>query len=319
MRIVIPGGTGQLGHVLQRSFEARGHHVAILGRSVADPALRWDGRTDGPWMDVIDGADAVIQLTGRSVNCRYNWTNLNDMMNSRVDSALAVGRAIAAAHNPPRVWIQASTGTIYADTRGAPHDEATGQLGGHEAHVPAYWGYSVNIARAWEMALAHSNTPHTRKVAMRLGFVMSPDPGGVFDWLMWIVRHGLGGRFYGGGQSVSFLYDEDLLAALRFLLAREDLEGPVNLAAPEPVTNAEFMATLRRAAGVPFGLPVLPGMAELGAVFLGTDVELMRKSRRFVPRKLLDAGFEFTAHDWADAAPRLVARWEQLRESALAA
>jgi len=309
MRIVIPGGTGQLGRVLARWFEHQGHEVTIIGRSVADPALRWDARTDGPWMDAFDGADAVINLTGRTVNCRYHWANLNEMMRSRIDSTEAVGRAIAAASDPPGVWLQASTATIYAHNLGEPFGEHDGVIGGREPDVPAYWSYSVHIARAWELALGAARTPHTRRVALRTGFMMSPDPGGIFDVLMWMVRRGIGGPFYGGEQYVSWLYDEDLFRIVRFLLERDDLEGPVNLTAPEPLTNRSFMGVLRRAAGVPVGLPVLPGMAELGARFLSTDVELMRKSRRVVPQRLEEAGYRFVMRDWATAAPRLVQRW----------
>ena len=313
MRIVITGGTGQLGTVLARFFRGEGHEVAVVGRSVADPALRWDGRSEGPWVQAIDGADAVINLAGRTVNCRYTWPNLNEMMRSRLDSAMAVGQAIAAAAKPPKVWLQASTATIYAHTHGPAHTEATGVLGGGEPDVPAYWTYSVHIAKAWELALAAANTPHTRRVALRTGFAMSPDPGGVFDVLMWLTRRGLGGTFYGGKQYVSWIHDDDLTAMIAFLLEHDGIEGPVNLTAPEPLTNGAFMAILRQAAGVPFGLPVLPGMAELGAVFLKTDVELMRKSRRVVPQKLMDAGYSVRMPTWEQAAPDLVRRWASMR------
>lgn len=308
MKVVIPGGTGQIGGFLARWFRGRGDEVVILGRSVPEPHLRWDARSDGPWFDAIDGADLVINMTGRTVNCRYHWANLNEMMRSRIDSCLAVGRAIAAASRPPKLWLQGSTATIYAHNLGEPFDE-NGPFGGDEPDVPAYWGYSVHIARAWELALAASPTPNTRKIALRTGFTMSPDPGGIFDVLMWLVRRGLGGPFYGGDQYVSWLYDEDMVRICAFLMDRDDLEGPVNLTAPTPIRNAPFMAALRRAAGVPVGVPVPPGIAELGAVFLGTDVELMRKSRRVVPRKLLDAGFVFTQTDWEPCAEALVRRW----------
>ncbi|MEQ1506577.1 MAG: DUF1731 domain-containing protein [Myxococcota bacterium] len=319
MRIVIPGGTGQLGTILQRELRARGHDVAVLGRRVADPALRWDGRSPGRWWDAIDGADAVVNLTGRSVSCRYRWENLAEMMSSRVESTIAVGQAIAAARRPPAVWLQASTASIYAHTLGAPHDEATGVLGGHEPGVPAYWAYSVAIARAWELALQAAPTPRTRRVALRTGFVMSPDAGGVFDWLVWLAERGLGGPFCGGRQRVSFLTDLDLGRAVAFLLDHESLEGPVNLTAPHPVPNGELMATLRAALGIRFALPILPPMARLGAVMLGTDVELMLKSRRVIPGKLLEAGFGFALPRWDDAAPHLVDRIRARRAAGEAA
>ena len=307
MRIVIPGGTGQLGQVLARALTHDGHDVDVIGRRVADPALRWDGRSDGAWMASIDGADAVINLTGRSVNCRYHWRNLRDMMQSRVDSCEAIGRAIQQARRPPAVWLQASTASIYAHTHGTPHDES-GVLGGRVAGTPAYWSYSVAIARTWELALAAADTPHTRKVALRTGFTMSPDRGGIFDWLCWLTRIGFGGRFIGGDQYVSWLHDADLIGAIRFLLTH-DIAGPVNLTAPEPVQNGPFMRRLREALGVPVGLPIPRVAARAGAVVLGTDIELMEKSRRVVPRRLLDAGYRFAQPDWGPAARDLAERW----------
>ncbi|MBX2799554.1 MAG: DUF1731 domain-containing protein [Myxococcales bacterium] len=309
MRIVIPGGSGQLGQVMVRGLTERGHDVAVIGRHTDDPALRWDGHSDGPWFAAIDGADAVVNLAGRSVSCRYHWRNLNEMMQSRIDSATAVGRAIAAARTPPPVWLQASTASIYAHTHGPAHDEQHGILGGTEPDVPAYWGYSVSIARAWEMCLHQADTPQTRKVAMRLGFTMSPDPGGVFDWLMWMVRRGLGGPFYGGDQFVSWLHGDDLVRAVLFLLETPEIEGPVNLTAPTPLANRDFMQTLRKHAGAPLGLPVLPGMAEIGAWLIDTDVELLRKSRRVVPGRLTTAGFQFSHPTWGSAARDLVRSW----------
>lgn len=312
MRIVIPGGSGQVGQVLARGLRARGHTVQIIGRSVADPALRWDGRTPGPWCEAIDGADAVISLAGRSVSCRYHWANLNEMFASRVDSALAVGDAIARAARPPKVWIQASTASIYRHSTHTPAVDG-GPLGRTDsatvAGTPDYWAYSMHIARAWELALAAVPTPHTRKVALRLGFTMSPDPGGIFDWLMWLVRWGLGGPFVGGEQYVGWIGDRDLVRAVCFLIERDDLAGPVNLTAPTPLPNRAFMATLRRAAGVSWGLPIARWMARIGAVFLDTDIELMEKSRRVLPQRLLDAGFVFEQPTWEQAAPDLHDRW----------
>ncbi len=309
MRVVMPGGTGQIGMFIAGWLRSQGHTVQVIGRSVEDPALRWDGRTLGPWADAIDGADAVVNLAGRTVNCRYHWRNLNQMMNSRVESAMVLGEAIARAKHPPRVWLQASTATIYAHTFGEPHTEADGVLGSHTPGRPPYWTYSVNIARSWELAMRQADTPHTRRVAMRFGFAMSPDPGGIFDWLMWLVNRGLGGPFYGGQQYVSWIVDIDLARAIGLLLEADHVDGVVNLTAPEPVPNRDFMRALRHAAGVPVGIPVVPGMAELGALMLGTDVELMRKSRRVVPARLTQEGFAFEHPSWPDAAVDLVKRW----------
>ncbi|MCB9680586.1 MAG: DUF1731 domain-containing protein [Alphaproteobacteria bacterium] len=308
MRIVLPGGSGQVGGILQRGLRAQGHEVQVIGRGASDPSLRWDGRTPGAWWEVIDGADAVIQLTGQSVNCRYTWPNLNAMMASRVDSALAVGHAIAGVRHPPPVWLQASTASIYTHSVDVVQDEDHGRTDPIDPHAPAYWAFSIHIARAWELALASVPTPATRKVAMRLGFTMSPDKGGIFDWLVWLVAHGLGGPFCGGRQYVSWIADVDLVRAVSCMLHDPGLVGPVNVTAPEPIPNAALMAQLRDALGVRFGLPITPWMAEVGAVFLKTDTELMQKSRRVVPRRLLDAGMTFALPRWEDAAVDLVRR-----------
>lgn len=309
MRVVIFGGTGQLGSFLTRWLREQGHTVQVVGRRVEDPALRWDGRSDGEWMAVVEGADAVVNLAGRSVNCRYNWPNLNEMMQSRTDSCAAVGRAIAKAENPPPVWIQASTATIYAHTLTELWDEERGVLGGREAGVPAYWAYSVAIARAWEYALQAANTPKTRKVAIRTGFTMSPDKGGVFDVLARLASVGFGGPLAGGRQSISWIGDEDFVRAIVHCIEHEALEGPVNLTTPEPVSNRAFMEQLVKDTGGWLAFPIAKWMAWIGAIGLRTDIELMVKSRRAVPKKLLDSGFRFVNPSWEETCPVLVARW----------
>lgn len=304
MKIVIPGGTGQVGGVLRRALTAAGHEVVIISRS---SGMRWDGRTLGPWAAEIDGADAVVNLAGRSVSCRYTKENLDEMMRSRVDSARVVGEAIARATKPPKVWLQMSTATIYAHRFDAPNDETTGIIGGDEPDVPGYWEFSVRIARNWEAELAGADTPHTRKVALRTAMVMSPDRGGVFDYLSWLARLGLGGPVAGGRQFVSWVHDEDFVRAVA-LLIREPVEGAVNIAAPEPLPNKDFMRELRRAWHRPFGLPATKAMAEVGAFALRSDTELLLKSRRVVPRRLQEAGFEFHFPKWREAAQNLVER-----------
>ena len=311
MKVVIPGGSGQVGQVLRRAFEAQGHEVVILSRggSESGPVRKWDGRTLGAWAGELDGADAVINLAGRTVNCRYTEENLAQMMSSRVDSTRVVGEAIAQAAHPPKVWLQMSTATIYAHTLGPAHTEAQGVIGGQEPDVPAYWKRSIDIATAWEATLDAADTPHTRKVALRTAMVMSVDRGGVFDVLAGLTRLGLGGPIGGGRQYVSWIHEHDLVAAVAFLIAREDLSGAFNLASPGPLPQRDFQAQLRSAMGVWLGLPATRWMAELGAVFLRTDTELVLKSRRVVPGRLLDAGFEFQVADWPTAARELVTRW----------
>ncbi|SNS98237.1 hypothetical protein SAMN05216276_10218 [Streptosporangium subroseum] len=309
MKIVIPGGTGQVGAILNRALTAAGHDVVVLTRRpVREREVRWDGETLGPWAQEIDGSDIVINLAGRSVNCRYTAANLRAMMDSRVHSAGVVGEAIAAAVRPPRVWLQMSTATVYSHRFDAPNDEATGVLGGTEFGVPDYWAYSVKIAKAWEQAQARAETPHTRKVAMRSAMVMSPDRGGVFDALLRLARLGLGGPVAGGAQYVSWIHDRDFVRAVDFLAGRDDLDGPVNLAAPVPLPQRTFMRVLRAAWGVAVGLPAAKWMAGLGAFALRSDTELLLKSRRVVPGRLLEAGFTFDHAQWPEAADDLVRR-----------
>jgi uncharacterized protein len=307
VKIVIPGGTGQVGAMLSRALRREGHEVVILTRPSAGPGqVGWDGERLGPWAGEIDGSDVVINLAGRSVNCRYNKTNLTEMMRSRVRSARVVGQAIAAAKRPPRVWLQMSTATIYAHTTGSPNDEATGVIGGEEDGVPGYWAFSVDIARAWERELTDAVVPRTRKVALRAAMVMTPDRGGVFDVLSRLARLGLGGPVAGGTQYVSWIHEEDFTAAVSFIIEQDALMGPVNLAAPEPERQRDLMRELRAAWGVPVGLPATRWMTQLGAFAMRSDTELLLKSRRVVPGLLPAAGFEFRFATWPEAARDLV-------------
>ena len=294
MRIVIPGGSGQVGAILARAFAD--DDVTVIGRG--GPVV-WDGRTLGPWVDAIDGADVVINLAGRSVNCRYNEANRRAIMDSRVDSTCVIGEAIAQAANPPRVWLQSSTATIYAGRYDAPNDERTGIIGD---------GFSVDVAQAWERAAVESCPLATRLVLLRSAMVMSPDRGGVFDVMSWLARLGLGGSVAGGRQYVSWIHDQDFVRAVRFLIERDDLAGAVNLAAPGPLPQREFMRVLRSAWRMPVGLPATKWMAEIGAFAIRSDTELLLKSRRVVPRRLVDAGFSFGYPDWRSSAADLVPR-----------
>lgn len=315
MKIVLAGGSGSLGQVLARSLGQRGHQIVVLSRGsrASSAVVHWDGRTAGPWMRELDGADAVINLAGRSVNCRYTEANRREMMDSRVDSTRAVGLAIQRAERPPRVWLQMSTATIYAHRFDAANDEATGVIGGDEPDAPASWRFSIEIARAWEAALYEASTPATRKVALRSAVVMTTEPGSPFDLLLQMTRLGLGGPIAGGHQFVSWIHACDFARAVEFLLERDDIDGAVNVAAPAPLSQREFMADLREAAGMPVGLPATVWMAALGAFVLRSETELLLKSRRVTPGRLLAAGFQFEEPAWARAAQRLVAEWQRER------
>lgn len=316
MKIIISGGTGQVGTLLARAFHADGHEVVVLSRRPAERPWRtvgWDAETLGSWTSEIDGADAVINLAGRSVNCRYTPANRRAILDSRVHSTRVIGQAIAQTVHPPRVWLQASTATIYAHRYDAPNDEAIGILGGAEPNAPDTWRFSIDVAQAWERAFNEADVPQTRQVTMRSAIMMSPGRGGAFDVLLGLVRHGLGGQSGNGRQYVSWIHDQDFVNAVRWLLAHDETTGPVNLAAPCPLPNAEFMRALRQSWGARFGLPAPAWMLELGAFFLRTETELILKSRRVVPGRLLQQGFTFQFPAWPEACLDLCGRWREER------
>jgi uncharacterized protein (TIGR01777 family) len=330
MKLVIPGGTGQIGGVVARAFGKEGHEVVVLGRTPAaaraarmpGPAqgvartVAWDGATLGEWAREVDGADVVLNLAGRSVNCRYGPANRAAMVDSRVKSTRVVGEAIARAARPPRVWLQASTATIYCHRYDAPNDEATGILGGGEPGAPEKWDFSIEVAKAWERTLAEAATPRTRKVALRSAMTMSPDRGGIFDTLLALVRRGLGGTSGDGRQYVSWIHERDFVRALHWIVDHDDVDGAVNVAAPGPLPNAEFMRELRKAWGAPIGLPASEWMLAIGAVLMRTETELILKSRRVVPGRLLARGFTFEFGEWSAAARDLCDAWRRERRGA---
>jgi uncharacterized protein (TIGR01777 family) len=312
MRVVITGGSGQIGQILARAFQSEGVRVAVVARHVQPapwPTIVWDGLHLGEWSRELDGADVVINLAGRSVNCRYNQANRREIMDSRVVSTRLVGEAIAQASQPPKLWMNASTATIYRHAMDRPMDEVDGEIGGNEPDLPSAWRFSYDVATNWERTFFAAATPHTRKVALRSAITLSPDRGGVFDTLLQLVRLGLGGSNGSGKQYVSWVHDMDFVRAVEFLIGREDLDGCVNIASPNPLPNRDFMAALRGAYGAPIGLPATNWMLEIGAVLLRTETELILKSRRVVPRRLVDAGFAFQFPDWRSAAVDLVQRW----------
>jgi hypothetical protein len=299
--------------ILARAFNKRSDEVVVLSRSQSNAwpwrVVQWNGETLGDWAAEVEGADVVINLAGQSVNCRYTEENRRIITESRVKSTRIVGQAISEANNPPRVWLQASTATLYAHRYDAPNDEKTGIIGGSEANAPDTWRFSIDVVKKWERELNAAATPNTRRVLMRSAIVMSPNKGGPFDMLLRLVRFGLGGRFGDGKEFVSWIHDEDFVRSVDWLIQNEDLAGPVNLAAPNPLPNLEFMQTMRKAWGIPFGLPATEWMLELGAFLLRSETELMLKSRRVIPTRLLQSGFAFQFPTWETAANDLCARW----------
>ena len=317
MKIVIPGGSGQVGTVLARAFHGRGDDVVVLSRTETNAlpwrTVKWDGESLGEWAAEFEGADAIINLAGRSVNCRYTEVNRRIITESRVQSTRIVGQAIAETNNAPRVWLQASTATLYAHRYDAPNDDATGIIGGSEPNAPDTWRFSIDVVKKWEREFNAAATPHTRKVLMRSAIIMNPDQGSPFDMLLRLVRLGLGGTCGDGKQFVSWIHDQDFARAVVWLIQHQELAGPLNLAAPNPLPNAEFMQTLRQAWGMPVGLPATEWMLELGAWLMRSETELILKSRRVIPSRLVESGFTFQFPTWAEAAQDLCDRWRKLR------
>jgi hypothetical protein len=324
---VLPGGSGQVGQALARHFTERGHQVTVLTRgpyTAQWQTVHWDGENIGSWTEYLEGADACINLAGRSVNCRYDATNRQAIYESRISSTRLLGRVIAGLSEPPRVWLNASAATIYrraVDEDGVdlPVDEATGEVGGDEPSgvvegSAERWaerrGFSARVARDWEAAFFAADTPRTRKVALRSAVVLSPAPGNAFAVLSNLVRLGLGGKQGNGRQFMTWIHEADYARAVEFLIERDDLDGPFNMAAPNPLTNREFMAALRWAWDVPNGLPAPSLAIKLGALILRTESELVLQSCRAVPGRLLKAGFEFQFPEWAEAAENLVRLWK---------
>lgn len=293
-KIILAGGSGFLGHTLAAHFLSSGHAVTILTRSPKSAVngireIQWDARLLGDWARELEGAAAVINLTGRSVNCRYHAQNRRLIMESRVCSTRVIGEAIAQCKTPPAVWLNASTATIYQHTFGPAWDEA-----GHICGTPeAKDVFSVHVATEWEKALNEAPTPATRKVAMRAAMVLGGDKNSVFPMLCRLAQFGLGGKMGHGRQFVSWVHQADFCRAVDWLIAREELRGPVNICAPNPLSNAEMMKAFRHVVGMPVGLPAMRWMLEVGAFALRTETELILKSRHVIPRRLIESGFAF--------------------------
>jgi uncharacterized protein (TIGR01777 family) len=306
-RIIIAAGTGFLGRALVAHLQRAGYACVILTRTTnpdsATPEIHWDGRTLGDWTRELEGAHAVINLAGRSVNCRYHEKNRQLILDSRVETTRAIGHAIARYKNPPAVWLNASTATIYKHTFGPAWTE-TGEIG---ATPEAKDAFSITVATAWERTFNEIPTPLTRKVALRAAMVLGTGKNSVFPVLKRLVRLGLGGQVADGRQYLSWIHEADFCRAVEWLITHPEITGPVNLAAPHPLTNADMMKTLRALCGMPFGLPATRWMLEIGTFVLRTQSELVIKSRRVAPQKLLESGFEFRFPTFREAAENLIA------------
>jgi uncharacterized protein len=294
-RIILAGGSGFLGGELTKHFAALGWGVVILTRTPKPRSdqgreVAWDTKSLGDWARELDGAAAVVNLTGRSVDCRYNAKNRREIMESRVNSTRVVGEAIAKCKTPPRVWLNSSTATLYTHTFGKPHDESSQDM---DSAVDAKDAFSVEVAQAWEKTLNEAQTPTTRKVALRTSMVLGLGRNSVFPVLRRLTKFGLGGRQGSGNQFVSWIHVEDFCRAIEWIITHDDLAGPINQCAPDPLPNAAMMKLFREVCRMPIGLPATEWMLEIGAIFLRTETELIFKSRRVVPGRLLASGFEF--------------------------
>lgn len=305
-RLILAGGSGFLGSVLANYFITTGAEIVILTRkphprSDSIREVFWDGVTLGTWSDELEGAWALINLAGVSVNCRYHARNRKLLLDSRLDSTRVLGEAVARCVHPPAVWVNSSTATIYKHTFGPAWNEE-GDIGGCPEAKDVF---SVHIATEWERVFHEAGAPRTRKVALRSAMVLGHARNSVLPNLLRLGRLGLGGSLAGGSQFVSWIHEEDFCRAVEWILDHETLSGPVNIAAPNPVTNAEFMAAIRQVCRASFGLPAPRWLLEIGAVFLRTETELVIKSRRVVPGKLLADGFAFRHPHLLPAIERL--------------
>ncbi len=308
-KIILAGGSGFLGQILAKWFAARNYEVVVLTRSpqarcVVAREVKWNGADLGEWCVELEGALAVINLAGRSVNCRYHERNRREIMDSRIHSTRAVGEAIGRCKLPPRVWMNSSTATIYKHSLARAMDES----GETDATPDAKDAFSVEVAKAWEAAANEVSTPATRKVWLRSAMVLGQGSNSVFPALRRLARFGLGGKMASGEQFVSWIHEEDFCRTIQWLIEHEDVSGVVNLAAPNPIPNREVMEIFRRVCGLPIGLPALLWMLEVGAFFLRTETELIIKSRRVIPKRLEATGFTFQFRTMEEAVREIEAR-----------
>lgn len=278
-KVVLAGGTGFIGQYLEKKFTAMDIDVQIISRQ--SPHIAWDDYQG--IVQALDGAEMVINLAGKSVNCRYNEHNKREIMNSRVETTQTLGNAILDCEHPPAVWMNSSTATIYRHAEDRPMTETKGEIG---------TGFSVDVAKAWEEAFFAFNLPHTRQAALRIAIVLGPG-GGVMTPFQNLVRFGLGGHQGSGKQMFSWIHVEDLFQIILFIQEWESLEGVFNCTSPNPVTNRELMATMRKVMHSKGGLPASTWMLNLGARIIRTEPELVLKSRWVVPNRLIKEGFMF--------------------------
>lgn len=293
-KIILAGGNGYLGMVLAAYYKNLAEEIIILSRTpkTANGNIRtvvWDGATIDTWSEELNGADMLVNLCGKNVNCRYTKKNRREILQSRVVPTQLLGEAIQRCNEPPQLWINITSATIYRHAEDKPQDEASGETG---------YGFSIDICNSWEEAFFACDTRGTRKVALRMSIVLGRNDG-VFPRLLNLVKCGMGGQQGDGEQYISWVHEQDAAACTEWLLQHEDMQGVYNCTAPNAIKNKDFMRLLRKAYGIPFGLPAPEWLLEIGAVIIGTETELILKSRWVVPAKLEQSGFSF---QYAEAA-----------------
>ena len=300
-KIVLAGGNGYLGGVLASYYRQKADEIVILSRKpkAADGNIRtllWDGRTEGNWVTALEGADLLINLCGKNVNCRYTEANKKAIIASRVVPTALLRKVIGEMENPPKLWINVTSATIYRHAEDRPQDEETGDIGS---------GFSIEVCKQWEATFFETHTPNTRKIALRMGIVLGMSDS-AFPRLLNLVKFGLGGKQGDGKQYMSWIHEQDAARVTEWLLDNEKIDGIINCTAPKPIKNTEFMAAIRHAHGTPIGLPAPAWLLAIGAVIIGTETELILKSRWVLPKRLTDAGYQFLFEDAAHAIKDLL-------------
>lgn len=278
-KVVLAGGTGFIGKYLEKQFIQQNYEVIIISRQPKH--LSW---TDTKGIrDAVENAELVINLAGKSVDCRYNETNKKEIFDSRTETTKIIGKAIESVQNPPELWINSSTATIYRHAEDRAMTETNGEIGE---------GFSVEVAKAWEKSFFDFNLSQTRQVALRIAIVLGKD-GGVMTPFKNLVRFGLGGVQGPGTQMFSWVHIEDVYKIMLFIRDRKDLKGVFNCSAPNPISNKQFMAEMREKMNRKIGLPSPRWMLEVGAVVIRTETELILKSRWVIPERLEQEGYQF--------------------------
>lgn len=297
MKIIIAGGTGFLGENLEKYFTQKGNQVYILTRNPKRKnEIYWDAKSLGEWKNSLENADVVINLTGKSVDCRYTEKNKKEIYASRINSTRILQQAIDHCVNKPKVWLNAASATIYVHSERQLNTEENGTIGDD---------FSMNICKSWEEEFFSIKNDNIRKIALRTSIVLGKD-GGAFPKLKMITKLGLGGKQGRGDQKVSWIHIDDFCRAIEWIIDHKNISGPVNVTAPNPLSNEVLMKKLRTRLKIPFGVDAPVWQLELASVFLRTETELLLKSRNVYPEKLLKGGFQFIYPDIDIALPDLV-------------